>query len=358
MNLTRQDYIDIAAYINEKYPNRGTGINWNSKVILDKLDKTDGDIINIKEFGFLISREQLLNLKLQKYIYELAEKRGESLPKTLEDCCLTQSYAGEKFNTYFKYIKDKRYYPQKDDVLLEIIKNVSCETKSMFNNMLTLSTLCKDDKIASMMFAESMDKRNRGSELSLLELEKVKRQWNKRFTNPLSVEGEAVTRLEKYFSKITKGLEAQLINIEDGYFHKTKMDFDAISQETKLTVGKVTDGMRIFLNSIQYFFDDNKDYAELLSICEIEKKDKGENKCEFIVSYMDIGQKDKIKAIFSELIDTASLRGEDRDLKGVDIVNSHEDTDVFFKTFIDKTLLNLELSNKEAINKVKTKNKI
>lgn len=355
MFITKEDVISIADFYNKNYPINSSGMNWNASVMLNRLKNIKEDKIDINEFSGLLSKDSLLNIKLQKFLFEIAEKNGESLPKALEEICLEKTYAGEKFNSYFKYIKEGAYYPDDSKKILEVVKNVHCETKSMFMNMLSLATLCKDDNIGSQVFAIAMDKRNRGSELSLLELEKVKKQWDKRFGNisQSTLDNDSLDNLKKYFSKITKGLNKPLINDEDGFYYKTSIDYDALSQNTKLTIGKVTDGMRIYLNSLSYFFNDNKDYRDLLSITEIEKKDRADNISDYIVSYKESEKKEQIKTIFSKLIDIASYKGESRDLSGVDIINKHDDPDVFFKTFIDATILELKLSSEKVAKEVK-----
>lgn len=354
MKIIKKDIEPILEHLNRRRPGYGNNDNYIVKEIRTRIEKTKEDYINLTDISWLYSKEALQDGLLQIELYNLGEKYKTPYPKFIESQLQQNSWGGEKIVTYTKFIKNKEYYPENDTTVLDIIKYNSCENNKIFKTMLTLSALIKNDSISCEAFASTLSKRSKYNPLPLLEVEKIKNLFNKRFKNSKieNLPQEHLNKINETFSRVSENQKNDFINSNSGHFYKISIDVDNLSQKNKLTIGKVTEGISKFIHSISYFIDSKAETVNELSITEFSSNIRSFNKnIEMIFFYSNPDKKEILIESINELLTLGLEKGSSRDLVFVDILSKYEDEDEYYNTYFRKSILEKELQSSSGKSK-------
>lgn len=349
MHIEKNDLDPILEHINKRFPNR-VGDNYIVKQLRSVINQTVGNLVPLVSLSYLYSKEMLQDGLLQNELLALGEKNGFSYPKFIESELQKNSWGGEKLIIYTKFIKEKIYYPENDNVILDIIKNNSYENNKKFKSLLTLSSLIKNDDNSCDAFAATMAKRSKYNPLATLDLEKIKRLFDKRFKGKdvTLLPPDSYNSLKDIFNRIEEKASTELIKEDSGYYYKISVDADAISQQQKLTVGKVSDGVRKLLSTFKYFTESDLEIVQKLSISKFSFDFSDLNNLQITLQYTNPDMKETLIPVFKELLVNGLTKGTDKDLKCVDILNSFDDTDEYYEKYFNSKILDNELSKKDV----------
>lgn len=354
MLLKKEDLAPIIEHLNRRKSTYNGGDTYLVKQLKVVMDKSQSDQINIQDVQWIYGKESLQDGHLQNLLYQLGEKYGTPYPKFLETELMKNSWGGEKLVTYTKFIKNKEYYPSDDKIIADVIKNNSSENNRIFKALITLSSLIKDNNNACDAFSFTMAKKSRFNPLPLLELDKIQTLFNKRFkgVDVNSLPTESYNTMKEIFARIEEKASSDCLSEDEGHFFRVKIDLDSLSQKDKLTIGKVSDGVRRFIYSFSCFVESKSEMVEKFSLYDFQHENlEATKQTELTFFYKNLEMKDILLNTIRKLLDNGLTKGEDKDITFVDIFSKHDDTDEFYESYFRKELLEKELNQKGTASK-------
>lgn len=293
------------------------------------------------------------NKYLMKSLREyFLEKYQTDIAKIYEDKSSGHYWNPSVFIGYANFVKEGLYYPEAKDKLKKIIKEKGCSSAKDFWLVVSLCGVVKDDFEASQSFAHVVTEKSIHRNLSLLDLEKLQKAWNRRFKNvdvtlldPVAVEG-----VKKVFEKINVSKNKDLYEFKSGHYTEVILNADLLSQENKLSIPKNIEALRIFFHHFQEYVKEYKTPYELYSITGFEVTSNMETKLR--LNYENLESKDKVTKLFKNLLGFCLLK-EKENLKGKTF--DCDDMDKFFDSFLLSISLEDKMPNKEDHKKTKFK---
>ena len=213
--------------------------------------------------------------------------------------------------------------------------------------MVSLSSYIKDNNEACQSFENIMTVKAKERNLSLLDLEKVKRAWDKRFKNVdiSTLNKKSYDAILEVFSKIETSKKKDLYEFNSGEYIEVYLDADLLSQENKLSLPKNVEALNIFFNKFRRYCDKSKTPMDILSINEFEFTSGVISKIR--VNFKESTNRKSIQSVIKDLIDFSLIKDKNH-LKGKTFITQDE------QKFFDAFILNYSLQEKIPL---KTENK-
>lgn len=344
MKLEKIDFENIAKFSDEE---NSWIFNSFRKVVREWKEDTQRTLQNSAEFyqPTIAENKSVMN-KIHKYFMETY---NVNIGKYYGDMILTKYWAEPVFTSYYRFIKDGLFVPEDDD-LKKVLLGKKSNNSKIFWNIVTLASLIKDDVKSAQVYAHIFKERQKERSLSLLDLEKVKKSWDKRFkdvdlSNLEPVYWEAI---QEAFNKIENGKKKNLYEVRVGNHIEIFLEADILSQENKLSIPKNIEALNIFFNKFKNYLTKSKLSQEMFSITSFEIVSQSTTKLR--LNFTDSGKQEIIQKIFKDLIDFSLIK-EKENLKGRTFSTSDE------VKFFDAFLLNYSLQeqiNQKAVEKKPT----
>lgn len=351
MIVTKTDLLNIASIIKEHE------FNYCANIILNYAD----DLITTKEtdinkvsafFDKKILKSASIQKKIHSYFLEKKLNIGELYEKKLQ----YSIWDSDLLLAYSRFINNKLYYPKNESVIFDIIKEHKSNNNQTFWIFVSMAESCKDDKISLDSFAHILKEKTKYQTLSLLEIEKFKKIWDKRYegVDIQSISPETFEIAKPYFDSIHESKNKDFFSVEKGYFQKFTIDNNILSQSNRLTLGKNRDAIHTFFTNFKVFTKTKTTANDIFSISDFNFNTS--TKTTLIISYNDPKKEKLIQSLMADLIDYATSKEDNNNLKGSKPFSSNE-TNNFFETFLNHYALNFSLPKKEDLVANK-KNKI
>lgn len=347
MKITKEDFQNILEISNKHYLDRTTFVNPFARALKDWEDKKERNFKDSSEF-YMESVAENKNLLIDIRDY-FQKKYGQDIVKVYEEKCLSTYWNESIFVAYGRFIKDNLYYPQEPETILKIVKDKRCTNSKTLWELVSLSGYIKDNNESCNAFADILTEKAKNRNLSLLDLERIKRSWDKRFKNVdiSNLPQNSLEQIQKVFAKIESSKTKNLYEFNSGEYIEVQLDADIISQENKLSVPKNIEAINIFFNRFKRYIDKSKTPSESLSINGFEFASGSISKLR--VNFTDSSNKNAIKKVVKDLIDFCLIKDKNN-LKGKTFLP--EDEVKFFDAFI----MNYALQEKVQLKAENKKN--
>lgn len=346
MNITlnQKNLIELAEIA------KSLGFTYLSSRILYQSEQIKFNEIPIEDLHFLKDKNILSNMSVQKKIISyFIEHKKTNIAEYYEKNLLNNCWDNIVLNTYSRLISNNLYYPENDLNLLKIIKVHKSGSKNCLTCFVNLAQSCKNDEISleifSLILTEKINK-----DISLLELEKIQKIFNKRFKN-INIEllSEKNSNIINSIFNTVKNKSEDLINLEHGFFLKLNLNTDRLSQSNKLSLNKNTD-------QISYFFNFFKNFSktdiclEILSLKEFAFSTGKISKFTFL--YEDSSKKNMLYSFACDLIELATKKENNFFLLNINEKNK------LLSSLLNNCYLQHSLKEKNIELNQKSKNKI
>lgn len=324
-----------------------------SRINNDQNEKDGG--AEISSLYSLFSRDLLSSAKFQDDLFEYIKGLNKfNLAYCYEKKLDSHSWNGDLLLSYTRFIKNGKYYPENEQSIYNSIKGQSSDSNKTFWTMISLSAAAKDDSVAAKCFHLVLKDKKRCA-IPLLDLEKIKKNWDKRFNgvDVSIVAPQEYTYLSDLFSNIESSKNKDFFQIKEGHYLSIDINVDLISQSNKMSKNKNEEALRIFFIAFLKYSKKSKELQDVLSINAFTEESSGSK---LIFYFSDFSKKNMIKSLVCDLVDYATTKFENNKLKGSSI--NEQDTEKFFSAFVLNYLLQKSLSDKSNKDLTPKKNKI
>lgn len=307
-----------------------------------------------KMYG-LTERRILDNSIIQNKLFQyFKDKKDFSLAEYYESQLINDYWHSDILQAYTGFIKKGIYYPENPQIIYDSLKKQSIGTVKNFWTMITLASLIKENDIATQSFHLVIDKKGQNN-ITLLDLEKIKKTWDRRFKN---VNIETLPKVEyeylsNFFSKIEHGKKQDLFFTEEGHYVNLVVNRDSLSQSNKLSVSRNTEALRYFFNSFADYVKKSKYAHDVLSITGFKQTVDANGTLTFY--YSDYSKKKVIQSLACDLVDYATTKTEKNNLKGMARI---ENPEKFFEPFVMSYVLQATLSAENDNSKKAKRSKL
>ncbi len=308
---------------------------------------------NFEDFSEFFSDNCAENKYLLKDFREyFLEKYQTDIAKVYEEKCVSQYWNDSIFVAYSNFLKEGVYYPEEKNKVKEVIEGSRSSNSKKYWLIVSVCGLVKDHNEASQCFAHVLTEKAKMRNLSLLDLEKVQKAWNRRFKNVdvSLLDPSSVFVVEKVFEKISSSRKKDLYEFNSGHYTEVILNADLLSQENKLSIPKNIEALRVFFHNFKEYVKEAKTPYDMYSITSFEMNSNIETKLR--LNYENIESKEKVAKLFKSLLDFCLLK-EKENLKGKTF--DCDDMDKFFDSFLLSTSLEDKMPNKEEHKKNKFK---
>ena len=296
-------------------------------------------------FNQILGEDKLFLNDCHDYFFN---KYNQNIAEEYEHKILNNYWTESSLFAYVHLIKEGKYYPINESIIKQVIQKMLCSNNRTFWALVSLAGLVKDPTISAECFSSIITEKSENRNLSLLDLEKFKRSWDKRFKNVdiQKFSPESYVLANKFFDRIEKGKKTDLYSCVEGHFLYVVLEPDIISQHNKLTRNKNSEAISRFFNIFKNYIEKSKTAKDLFSISNFTIV--SQVKINLQLEYLDISKKDALKLILNDLIAFA-LTKDGNKLKGASEPNY--DNMKFFDSFMLNYNLQLTLPNKEGDSK-------
>jgi hypothetical protein len=325
--------------------------NWTDKAG-NKVVQHSIDRLYIFDNKFVLNHDNLI-----KDLYEHTKNKSFNIAHFIESKIHTGYSSGDAFNGYVRLIKNTDY-SNNSDAIYKVIEKATASTNKIFWSMVTLATYIQDTTLSLKAFYLILkDKKNSIYSFGLLDLEKIKRVFDKHFKNV-----DLKTLPKKEYEFITKSFDELNISktksfctTTSGHYLDVFVDINLICQENKLSKGKNSTTLTGMLYSLAAYVETAKDTCKTLSITKLIIRDEDYKTLSFhaVFYYDDASQAELIKSFVGDLIDYAIVKGKNGQLQGEDINN--QNSEQFFASLIMNHSLENTLDKKEETKLKKNK---
>lgn len=317
-----------------------------AKYMADKVKIKPTVTINIDGFHGFTNNEALRDNYLQDALYDyFKDNINFNLASFYELKILNNSWQADIFLIYVRFMKNKGYYPENDKIIHELIKIQTIDNNKVFWAMFTLASLAKDDNtVVKSFYTILKEKKVHADTLPLLDLEKIKRSWDKRMkgVNVSKFPSKEYKYLCNLFSKIEEGKTKDFFTVNKGNYLDISIDLDLVSQENKLNVNRNLDALTIFFSAFSKHIETNNDTRNVLSLSNFKWEKGVKSTFSLTFFYSDSSKEDTIRKIAGDLMGHALTKFDGTKLRGAEIrLGDIENNNKFFSAFI----LNYNLQN-------------
>lgn len=345
MKLTKQDFQNVLEISKEHYIGRNLFVNPFSRALKDWDDKKERTFEGSSEFYMdAVAEHKFLMNDIRAYFLKTY---NQDIVKIYEEKCVSHYWNESIFIAYSRFIKDNIYYPQEPNAILKIVQEKKCTNSKTLWDLVSLSSYIKDNNEACQSFENIMTVKAKERNLSLLDLEKVKRAWDKRFKNVdiSTLNKTSYDAILEVFSKIETSKKKDLYEFNSGEYIEVYLDADLLSQENKLSLPKNVEALNIFFNKFRRYCDKSTTPMDILSINEFEFTSGVISKIR--VNFKESTNRKSIQSVIKDLIDFSLIKDKNH-LKGKTFITQDE------QKFFDAFILNYSLQEKIPF---KTENK-
>lgn len=311
-------------------------------------DDIKNEKYNMKSLPILWDKKNIKIDSLQNLIQKFGQISNDRYEHFIEEQLTKEHWKGHLIPRYYKFIKNGSYYPDDENIFIDIIRNTRHETNEVFWACCRLSSLIKTDDISMKAFAKSLEMSC--DTLSLLDLEKYNKIFNNKFKSiPTElIESEEYKYIKGNLNKISETNTKPLFTETNLITKRISIDVDNISQSNKLNLTKAKDQVNYILNRIKNYIDDDILTKEYLSIhnCRDGRLNLKPTQAEFEVQYNDSTKSALIFSIVSNILSHSFKIGSNpQQLLGYDELLYKSDVSSYFKPFFDSAILKDQLDN-------------
>lgn len=351
INLDKQKLKDVRDIFTKHFPHQ--------KYFVNKIDsyiqQASAAQLNFEEYHDFFDK----NVADNKWF--LTELRDLFLNKYNEDIipfyykmAIKNTWNEGAFLGVLRFTKDLGLVPEKN-IIKNIIINRSCHSDKMFWNLMTLASLAKDDVESAESFENIICEKGKQRSLTLLNLEKAKRIFDKRFKDSSIKEfnNSSVIAINKVFEKIETSKAKSLYESKSGLYVEFSIEADVLSQDNKLSVPKNIDVLNRYFTKVSDYINSPKNSLpkELFSISNFELTTGMITKIR--INYANPESEKIIKDVFKDLLNYCLLK-DGNTLKGANR-KGELNNDKMFDAFMLNYSLRENLASKENIKKVSMK---
>ncbi len=347
INLSKADFENILEISNKHYLLQKLFVNPFGRALRDWDSKKERTFEGSSEFYVSeVAENKYLMLDIRDYFLK---NHNQDIAKIFEEKCISHYWNESIFVAYSRFIKEDIYYPTEPSKILKIIEEKKCTNSKALWDLVSLSGYIKDDNESSKAFANIFSVKAKDRNLSLLDLEKIKRAWDKRFKNVQeeNINPNALKVAKEVFDKIENSKKKNLYEFNTGEYIEVILDADLLSQDNKLSVPKNVESLNIFFNRFTKYVQNSKTPLEMLSITSVEFKSANQSKIR--INFNDSKNKNTIQSVLKDLIDFSLIKDKTH-LKGKTFFP--EDPIKFFDAF----LMNYALQEKITVKEEQKKN--
>lgn len=323
-------------------------------------DKIGQKILNYKiDDLYLFDSKFVLNHdNALKDLYEHTKDKSFNIAHFLEFKIHHSYFTDNAFNGYVRLIKNTDYSLNHSESIYKVIEKQDASTIKIFWNMVTLATYIHDNVFSAKAFHLILSKkRDEMHSFSLLDLEKIKRIWDKRFkgVDTTTLPQSEYDFILQSFNDINVSKTKSFCTTTSGHYLDVFIDINLISQENRLSKGRNNTTLTKMLYSLAAYVGGSKDTYKTLSINKIIIRDEDDKTLSFnaVFYYSDLSQQELIKSFVGELIDYAIVKRKDGKLQGESINNHNQEQ--FFASLIMNHSLENTLDKKEETKLKKNK---
>ena len=292
-----------------------------------------------------------------KDLYEYTKDKKYNIAHLLEEDINRGFRESSNFTGYLRLVKASGYYPSEPATFYNLIQKQPVSSQKVFWNMCALASYIKDDTICTKAFNLILSiKKNKLSSFTLLELEKIKNLWDKRFkgVDVATLPQDEYKYISELFNQTNEAQHKSFSKANFGHYLNLTIDTDAISQNNKLSVSKNNTALNQFFHKFKKYIKNTESNNEL-SLTDViinldSLKDLSFN---LIFNYSDISKSELLKSTVDALIDYSLTQGKDDKLQGE--LLSQDESDKFFTSFIMNHSLQQNLDKKEETKPKKNK---
>lgn len=343
MKLNLEDIEVIKEYFNSKHASKFNAITLSREVGYLTEDSKDNHF-DITNFKWLYNKTHIKDKHLQKILFEIGEKNKTPYAKVYENCLKNMPWSSYLIEPYYKLIKNKHYYPENENTFLEILEKCKFETSRAYWSIISLASVINDDTISAKVIDKSLDIRL-NTPLTLLEVEKLKTYWDKRFNDKSEVPDNIKNRIGTLFETISAKNDTNLYEPSESYRISVKINNDRLSQELKTPVARIAEQVRIYLLNVKSALEDDDEMKKFLSFEKVSIDDSNQLLTEFDIVFIDNSKTNLNKKILKSLIEYGMTPGFDKQIQGyLDVKDYRPNRLDNIKVIMEKTILDYELN--------------
>lgn len=346
IKLSKKDFENILNISNHHFLDRVLFVNPFARAIKEWKEEKERTFEGSSEFYVSeVAENKSLMLDIRNYFIK---NNNQDIAKIFEEKCISHYWNESIFVAYSRFIKEDIYYPTEPSKILKIIEEKKCTNSKTLWDLVSLSGYIKDDSESSKAFANIFNVKAKDRNLSLLDLEKIKRAWDKRFKNikEENINPNALKVAKEVFDKIENSKKKNLYEFNTGEYIEVILDADLLSQDNKLSVPKNVESLNIFFNRFTKYVQNSKTPLEMLSITSVEFKSANQSKIR--INFNDSKNKNTIQSVLKDLIDFSLVKDKTH-LKGKNFIP--DDPIKFFDAFLMNYALQEKISTKEEQKK-------
>jgi hypothetical protein len=312
---------------------------------------------SLDSLSIFTNKYLLNNTDALKDIYEYTKNKSCNIAHFLENKMITSYSNADTLDGYARLIKNTDHYLNNSENIYKVIVKKTPSTLKNFWSIVTLASCIHDINLSIKAFYLILkEKKSSIYSFSLLDLEKIKRAFDKRFKNLNEKDFPKVEYqfILKSFTEIDNSKTKSFCTTTSGSYLDVFIDIDLICQENKFSKNKNNGMLKSLFNNFASCLADKKDKP--LSLNKIIVRDEDDRTLSFhVVFYFeDVLQGELIRLVVGDLIDYAIIKDKDGKLQGESIKNKNSEQ--FFSSFIMNHAFEKTLDKKEE-TKIK-KNKI
>ncbi len=309
----------------------------------------------LDNLSFLTNKHILKNKKFLTDLYLYTKDKNCNIIEYYEDKLKLSYSNGEILLAYNRLVKSKVYQPS-DKTIYDLIQTHNPSNFQIYWGMLFLASLIKDNDLCLKAFYLISDSKvAKLNALSLLDIEKIKRAWDKRFkgVNVETLPKKEYDFLVKLFDNINESKTKAFCSTTNGSYLKILVDIDIISQETRLSKKKNYDALNSFFNEFSTFIVSKEAKDNILSIDDVFVSEDLYSDMSFnvIIYYSDSSKTELIKKVIGELVSYAVVKDKDGKLQAT----KDDHNNKFFSSFIMNYNLETSLDKKDEVKVKKEK---
>jgi len=323
---------------------------------IEKEKKANSSFYYLERIRIFNNKFVVNNNELLKSLYNYTKDKSFNIAHFFEQQVLHAHNWSDEFSGYVRLIKNTDYALRENQKFYSIINKQAPSTQNIFWGLVSLAPLIQNNQICTQAFYLILkDKLPKMSSFGLLEIEKIKRIWDKRFkeVDANTLPSEEYQYITDAFNKAINGKNQSFCTTTSGNYLNITINVDLVSQANKKSKNVNGEALQMFFNCFSSYIKKNPHNANQLSLSSVKAQPDGYD-INVMLCYDDMSHTSSIKTVFDDLLNYAITKDNDGNLQA----NSIKDfqAEKFFSTFIMNHILENSLDKK--IETVTKKNKL